>query len=148
MRVAVTGATGNLGTSVVAALQEQAAIEQIVGIARRRPSSALDKVRWVSADVTSDDLGAAFAGMDGVIHLAWLIQPSRDQRATLSTNVGGSSRVFQAAASAGVGAVIYSSSVGAYSAGPKDRAVAESWPQEGSAVPGVAPEPGSRRWAA
>jgi uncharacterized protein YbjT (DUF2867 family) len=41
----VTGATGNLGTSVVAALQEQTAIEQIVGIARRRPSSALDKVR-------------------------------------------------------------------------------------------------------
>ncbi|MGH3699103.1 MAG: NAD-dependent epimerase/dehydratase family protein [Pseudonocardiaceae bacterium] len=131
MRVAVTGATGNLGTSVLAALREQAGIEEIVGIARRRPSSPLDKVRWVSADVASDDLGMAFAGMDAVIHLAWLIQPSRNQRATWSTNVGGSSRVFQAAASAGVSAVIYASSVGAYSAGPKDHPVDESWPTNG-----------------
>ncbi|MBA2471742.1 MAG: NAD-dependent epimerase/dehydratase family protein [Pseudonocardiales bacterium] len=131
MRVAVTGATGNLGTSVLAALREEAAIEEIVGIARRRPFSRLDKVRWVSADVTSDDLGAAFAGMDAVIHLAWLIQPSRNQRATWVANVGGSSRVFQAAASAGVATVIYASSVGAYSPGPKDHPINESWPTDG-----------------
>lgn len=129
--MAVTGATGNLGTSVLAALREQAAIEEIVGIARRQPRAQLDKVRWVSADVASDDLGAVFAGMDAVIHLAWLIQPSRNQRVTWSANVGGSSRVFQAAASAGVGAVVYASSVGAYSAGPKDHPVAESWPTDG-----------------
>lgn len=131
MRVAVTGATGNLGTSVLAALREQADIEEIVGIARRQPSFHVDKVRWVSADVASDELGMAFAGMDAVIHLAWMIQPSRNRSATWSTNVGGSSRVFQAAASAGVGAVIYASSVGAYSPGPKDRPIAESWPTDG-----------------
>lgn len=131
MRVAVTGATGNLGTSVLAALREQDDIEEIVGIARRQPSSQLDKVRWVSADIRTDELGTAFAGTDAVIHLAWLIQPSRNQRATWSTNVGGSSRVFQAAASAGVGAVIYASSVGAYSAGPKDHPIDESWPTDG-----------------
>jgi nucleoside-diphosphate-sugar epimerase len=131
MRVAVTGATGNLGTSVLAALREEPAITEIVGIARRRPSCQLDKVRWVTADVASDDLGTAFAGMDAVVHLAWLIQPSRNQRATWSANVGGSSRVFHAAVSAGVGAIIYSSSVGAYSPGPKNRPVAESWPTDG-----------------
>jgi UDP-glucose 4-epimerase len=131
MRVAVTGATGNLGTSVLAALQEQPAIEEIVGIARRRPAAQLSKVRWVNADIGSDDLKAAFDGMDAIIHLAWLIQPSRDQRATWSTNVVGSSRVFQAAASAGVKVVLYASSVGAYSAGPKDNPVNESWPTDG-----------------
>jgi UDP-glucose 4-epimerase len=131
MRVAVTGATGNLGTSVLAALRKQAAIEEIVGIARRLPSFHLDKVRWVSADIASDNLDAVFAGLDAIIHLAWLIQPSRNPQATWATNVGGSSRVFQAAASAGVGAVIYSSSVGAYSAGPKDHPVDESWPTNG-----------------
>lgn len=88
-------------------------------------------MRWVSADVTSDDLGAAFVGMDAVIHLAWLIQPSRNQRATWVANVGGSSRVFQAAASAGVATVIYASSVGAYSPGPKDHPINESWPTDG-----------------
>lgn len=131
MRVAVTGATGNLGTSVLAALREEPAVEEIIGIARRRPTLAPAKVRWVSADVARDDLSGALAGADAVIHLAWLIQPSRDQRATWSANVIGSSRVFQAAAAAGVGAVVYASSVGAYSPGPKDRRVAESWPTDG-----------------
>lgn len=131
MRVAVTGATGNLGTSVLAALREESAIEEIVGIARRRPSSTPSKVRWMSADVARDDLSEALAGVDAVIHLAWLIQPFRRPDATWSTNVIGSSRVFQAAAAAGVGTVLYSSSVGAYSPGPKDRPVAESWPTDG-----------------
>ncbi len=131
MRVAVTGATGNLGTSVLAALRADPAIKEIVGVARRRPSAELGKVRWVSADVASDDLGAAFASVDAVIHLAWLIQPSRDQDATWRANVVGSSRVFDAAASAGAGAVVYSSSVGAYSPGPKDRRIDESWPTDG-----------------
>ena len=131
MRVAVTGATGNLGTSVLAALQAQADIEEVVGIARRQPASQLDKVRWVSADIASDELALAFAGVDAVIHLAWLIQPSRNQQATWSTNVSGSSRVFQAAASAGVDALLYASSVGAYSPGPKGHPIDESWPTDG-----------------
>jgi UDP-glucose 4-epimerase len=131
MRVAVTGASGNLGTSVLAALRADPAIKEIVGVARRRPSAELDKVRWVSADVASDDLSVAFAGVDAVIHLAWLIQPSRDPGATWQANVVASSRVFDAAASAGVGAVVYSSSVGAYSPGPKDRRVDETWPTDG-----------------
>jgi nucleoside-diphosphate-sugar epimerase len=39
--------------------------------------------------------------------------------------------VFDAVAEAGVPALVYSSSVGAYSPGPKDRAVDESWPTHG-----------------
>lgn len=131
MRVAVTGATGNLGTSVLAALGNEAAVEDIVGIARRRPAQAAEKVRWVSADVATDDLIPAFTGADVVIHLAWLIQPSRNPHRTWSANVRGSARVFEAAAAAGVQAMVYASSVGAYSAGPKDRPVDESWPTHG-----------------
>ncbi len=44
----------------------------------------------------------------------------------------GSRRVFEAAAAAGVGALVHASSVGAYSAGPDDRAVDESWPTAGT----------------
>ncbi|HKR50394.1 MAG TPA: NAD-dependent epimerase/dehydratase family protein [Pseudonocardiaceae bacterium] len=131
MRVAVTGATGNVGTSVLAGLCEDPAVDEIVGIARRRPPQPVEKVRWVSADVVTEDLVPVFAGADVVIHLAWLIQPSRDLRTTWSTNVIGSSRVFQAAVDAGVRAIVYSSSVGAYSAGPKDQFVNESWPTDG-----------------
>ncbi|MGH3721361.1 MAG: NAD-dependent epimerase/dehydratase family protein [Pseudonocardiaceae bacterium] len=134
MRIAVTGASGNLGTSVLAALRDDPAVEEIIGIARRRPPREERKVRWVSADVAADDLVTAFTGADVVIHLAWLIQPSRNLRATWSSNVLGSERVFQAAAEADVSALIYASSVGAYSPGPKDHAVGESWPTDGVAT--------------
>jgi nucleoside-diphosphate-sugar epimerase len=46
-------------------------------------------------------------------------------------NVRGTERVLQAVGEAGVPALIYASSVGAYSPGPKDRKVDESWPTGG-----------------
>jgi len=46
-------------------------------------------------------------------------------------NVDGSLRVFEAVARAGVPALVYASSVGAYAPGPTDRAVDESWPTTG-----------------
>jgi uncharacterized protein YbjT (DUF2867 family) len=56
MRVVVTGATGNVGTSVLAALAGEPAVDSIVGLARRRPAVVWPKVEWRVADVTSDDL--------------------------------------------------------------------------------------------
>lgn len=131
MRVVVTGATGNVGTSVVQALASNARVSEIVGLARRRPSWSQPRTTWVQADVTSSDLVELFRGAAAVIHLAWLIQPSRDEARTERANVEGSRRVFMAAAEAGVGALVHASSVGVYSAGPKDRRVDESWPREG-----------------
>jgi UDP-glucose 4-epimerase len=43
----------------------------------------------------------------------------------------GSERVFRATVDAGVPALVYASSVGAYSPGPKDRLVDESWATDG-----------------
>jgi nucleoside-diphosphate-sugar epimerase len=106
-------------------------IESIVGIARRTPESSAEKVEWRAADIRHADLVRLFEGADVVIHLAWLIQPSRDEDTTRSVNVDGSARVFDAAARAGVPALVYASSVGAYSPGPKDRAVDESHPTDG-----------------
>ena len=131
MRVVVTGATGNAGTSVLHALAQNPAIDDIVGLARRRPQLELPRTSWVTADIAADDLAAHFRGADCVVHLAWLIQPSRDRATTRAVNVGGSRRVFEAVAAAGVPSLVYASSVGAYSPGPKDRRVDESWPTGG-----------------
>lgn len=131
MRVVVTGATGNVGTSVVRALGGDPRVEEIVGIARRLPDWQPPRTRWVRRDVSRDELTGLFEGADAVIHLAWLIQPSRDAAELERVNVGGSRRVFEAAARAGVGALVHASSVGVYSPGPKDRPVDESWPREG-----------------
>src|SRR4051794_12267338 len=131
MRIVVTGATGNVGTSVLRAFAGAPDAPEIVGVARRLPPTEWAGVEWVTADVVHDDLVPIFRGSDAVIHLAWRIQPSRDRDVTRTVNVDGSARVFRAAADAGVGAIVYASSVGTYSPGPKDRAVDESWPAGG-----------------
>jgi UDP-glucose 4-epimerase len=131
MRIVVTGATGNVGTSLVQALGADERVRQIVGIARRLPGWRPPRTEWVRADVVTDPLEPLFAGADAVIHLAWLIQPSRDPDALRAVNVDGSRRVFEAAAGAGVPALVHASSIGVYSPGPKDRLVDESWPREG-----------------
>jgi UDP-glucose 4-epimerase len=94
MRVIVTGATGNVGTSVTAALAADPRVSEIVGIARRRPELERPRTTWVEADVASAPLTELFGGADAVIHLAWLIQPSRDESVTRAVNVDGSRRVF------------------------------------------------------
>jgi UDP-glucose 4-epimerase len=132
MRVAITGATGNVGTSLLRELAEEPVVEEIRGLARRRPRIELPKVRWIEMDVLEGELERAFEGADVIVHLAWLIQPSRNREMTRAVNVEGSAKVFSAAAAVGASKLVYASSVGAYSEGPKDRAVDESWPTEGT----------------
>jgi UDP-glucose 4-epimerase len=131
MRIVVVGATGNVGTSVLRSLADEPAVDSILGVARRLPGLSYPKTDWARADVSRDDLAPLFRGAEVVIHLAWLIQPGRDEATLRATNVEGSARVFEQAAAAGVSALVYASSVGAYSPGPKDRRVDESWPAEG-----------------
>ena len=131
MKVVVVGATGNVGTSVVDALARDPQIEAIVGVARRIPELIVRKTSWAAADIARDDLVPLFRKADCVIHLAWLIQPSRDERTLRRTNVEGTRRVLDAVHEAGVAALVYASSIGSYSPGPKTDPVDESWPAHG-----------------
>jgi nucleoside-diphosphate-sugar epimerase len=134
VRVVVTGASGNVGTSLVRALAADDDVEEILGVARRLPLRNFHETEWQATNIEDDDLVPVFRGADCVVHLAWRIQPSHDLPALRRTNVEGSERVFRAVADAGVPALVYASSIGAYSPGPKDRRVDESWPTEGTAT--------------
>lgn len=131
MRIVVTGASGNVGTSVLQALADDPMVESILGLSRREPRWAVPKTTWTRADVATDDLVPHFARADTVVHLAWIFQPTHDPLKTWQVNALGSIRVFQAAADARVKALVYASSVGAYSPGPEDRPVGEEWPTHG-----------------
>jgi UDP-glucose 4-epimerase len=131
MRVVITGASGNVGTSLIESLASEDGVTSILGIERRIPRWNPPKTEWAAADVVTSDLVSRFRGADAVVHLAWLIQPSRDLPQVRTANIAGSESVFDAAAAAGVPNLIYASSVGAYSKGPKDRSVDESWPTGG-----------------
>jgi len=140
MRIVIVGATGNVGTAVLRRLRRESGAE-LVGVARRLPAAdagePYDRVAWHSCDVggpgAAERLAAIFAGARAVVHLAWQIQPSHDRRTQRRTNVGGSRAVLDAVVRAGVPALVYASSVGAYAPGPKDHPVSERWPATGVA---------------
>jgi nucleoside-diphosphate-sugar epimerase len=132
MRVVVIGATGNAGTSVLESLSAEGGVDEIVAVARRAPAQTWPRTTFVAADIAQGDLVPVLRGADAVVHLAWLIQPGRDESVTYRVNVAGSERVFRAAVQAKVRTLVYASSVGVYSPGPKDRAVGETWPTEGT----------------
>jgi nucleoside-diphosphate-sugar epimerase len=125
MRVVVTGASGNVGTSVV---------ETVVGLSRRAHDWHPPKTEWVHADVAEGDLTEALHGADAVIHLAWLFQPTRRPEVTWRSNVLGTRRLLDAVVAAGTPAVVVASSVGAYSPRQHTRPVDESWPTHGVPV--------------
>lgn len=127
MRVVVTGATGNVGTSVVETLSTEPEVEEIIGLARRVPEWSAPKTRFVATDVRSPDLAGRMREASAVIHLAWAFQPTHEPLRTWEVNVLGSIDVLEAAADAGVGTIVYASSIGAYSPGP-GRQVDETWP--------------------
>ena len=131
MRVVVFGATGNVGTSVLESLQDESGVDEIVAVARRAPNREFARTRFEMADIATSDLAPLLRGADAVVHLAWLIQPGHTESITRRVNVAGSERLLHAVAEAGVPALVYASSVGAYSPGPKDRLVDESWPTNG-----------------
>jgi len=141
MRIVVVGASGNVGTAVLRRLGTEAGVE-VVGLARRPPGRVAgdpyDRAEWYPVDVgapgSNSLLVRYFTGADAVVHLAWQIQPSHDQARLRRTNVDGTANVVRAAVRAGVPALVYASSVGAYAPGPKDRFVDEDWPTTG--VPG------------
>ena len=138
MKVVVTGATGNLGIATIRALS--AAGHQVVGVARRsplRPDDPEGSVTWLERDLVSDDLSAV-VDADAVVHLAWRFRPIHRPEVTWQNNVMGMRRLLDAMQSAGTGALVCASSVGAYSPArdddARDEPVDESWPTDGASA--------------
>jgi UDP-glucose 4-epimerase len=138
MKVAVTGASGNVGTALLRRLTAPSAgVAELRGLARRRPPEVAPYtgVRWHLADLGEPASEAAVAefldGADAVVHLAWALQPGRRPDDLHRVNVEGTLRVARAAAAAGVRQFVHMSSIGAYAPGAVGQRVAEDWPTTG-----------------
>ena len=112
-RVFVTGASGFIGGALTTRLLERG--DQVVGLARS--DAAAKKVAARGAEVTRGDLldeesiAAGMVGCEVAYHVAGVNSHCpRDPDMLLSVNVGGAEAAVRAAASAGIGRMVYTSS--------------------------------------
>lgn len=116
LTVAITGPTGDIGRSVLKALERNREIGRIKAIARRPfdpASEGLRKTEYTQGDVLDRAaIDKTIAGADVVVHLAFVIIGGLEE--TRSVNLQGSRNVFEAAVAAGAERLVYASSVAAY----------------------------------
>ena len=116
LTVAVTGPTGEIGKSFISALERAPEVERVIGMARRPfdlGGRGWEKTEYRRGDILDREaVEALVVEVDVVVHLAFVIVAGRGESRKI--NLTGSRNVFEAAASAGVKRLVYTSSVAAY----------------------------------
>ncbi|MEI8254180.1 MAG: NAD-dependent epimerase/dehydratase family protein, partial [Deltaproteobacteria bacterium] len=114
MHVAVTGASGQLGSHVLRRLVDDPSVQSVVSLDLRPPRVSGAKLRHVEADVREPDFARHLVRCDALVHLAFVVIRKLPRAQFDDINVRGSENVFGAAAHAGLRQIVYTSSVAAY----------------------------------
>ncbi len=119
MRVAISGISSRFAADLVAALEQDGRVTQIVGLDRVAPRSLSPKVTFYRRDIRDPAIAEAIRGCDTLVHLAFVfLPPIPPLKEVYAINVEGSRNVFSAAARTGVRKIVYASSVASYGAFP------------------------------
>ena len=136
MRIVVTGATGNIGSALLRALDGRG--HDVHGVARR-PPAASGAVSWTSLDLSEEgcvpELDALVGCADAVVNLAWAFQPMRRRDYLRRASVGIVERVARAVLATPATRLVHLSSVAVYSPRRSSTLVREDWAREG--IPGA-----------
>ena len=119
-RIAVTGASGYVGTVLIGHLVERDDVGSILAIDVREPRQDFgSKVSFVRQDV-SEPFPRLFAEdeIDTVVHLAYLLRQGRNRETNRRVNVDGTRNTIEACRLGGVGRLVYLSSTSVYGAHP------------------------------
>lgn len=116
--IAITGCSGYLGTRLIERLAAEDSVGTVLGFDVRPPSVRAPKLVFDEVDVRNPALAARLEGVDCLIHLAFVMDPIRDETEMRDVNVNGSQNVFKSAGRAGVSRVVYTSSATVYGAHP------------------------------
>jgi UDP-glucose 4-epimerase len=129
VKLAVTGASGYIGKRLVQALCDDDRVERVLGFDIVPSSFAHPKLVFDSIDVRDPSLEARLAGIDALVHLAFIMDPIKNASEMREVNVNGSQNIFMCAGKAGVRKIVYSSSATVYGAHPdNDRPLTEESP--------------------
>ena len=130
-RIAVTGASGYVGTVLIRHLVERDAVGSVLAIDVREPREDLgSKVSFVRQDV-SEPFPRLFTEHDAdtVVHLAYVLRQGRNRQANLRVNVGGTHNTLEACRQGRIRRIVYLSSTSIYGARPDNpRALTEEMP--------------------
>jgi UDP-glucose 4-epimerase len=131
--VAITGVAGHWGSRLARRLLDEPGY-QVIGVDVKQPERSVEGLDFVLADVRNPALADLFRGerVDTLCHLKLKeVIPASD--ASYEANVGGTTKVLQACARAGVRQVVFKSSTTVYGANPTNSAfLPESHPLRGS----------------
>jgi nucleoside-diphosphate-sugar epimerase len=108
-RVAITGATGYLGSTLADYLSRQG--HEVIALTRRPP--ATEAIDWRRFDLNEAIDAAVLQDIDVLIHAAWVLG-GKDASELWHQNVVGSRRLIDAAVAAGVQKIVFVSSMSAY----------------------------------
>lgn len=134
--VAVTGPTGEIGISAVGALEADARVDHILGMARRPfdpQERGWTKTVYLQGDILDRSaVGELVADADVVVHLAFIVLGSRSEGERV--NLTGTRNVFEATVAAQrPRRLVYTSSVAAYGYHPENPSpLTEDVPTAGS----------------
>lgn len=121
LSIAVTGASGLIAARLIEQLGNDPNVERVLGFDVRPPAYAHPKFVFDELDVRDPAMETRLGGVDVLIHLAFIMDPIKDEKAMRDVNVNGSQTVFKAAGRAGVPKVIYTSSAIVYGAHPDNK---------------------------
>lgn len=112
--VAVTGISGYLGQRLLALLDADPAVERIVGVDLAEPHLVSPKLEFHQADIRDPRLGKVLSDAEVVVHLAFVLNPIRDEDKMRAINVEGTANLL--AASVEARKLVYASSASVYGA--------------------------------
>ncbi len=138
MRYLITGGSGYIGSRLTEMLAARDDVESIVDLDIRPPASPHAKSTFVRGDVR--DYASIRALLereqpDAVVHLAFVLNPIRDEARMYDIDVNGTAAVLRAAADAGTQQVLVTSSATAYGAFPDNPKPRRSFAPASSSAP-------------
>jgi UDP-glucose 4-epimerase len=136
VRYLITGGTGYIGSKLVDELSSRDETELIVVVDVNSPKRQWPKTQFVKGDVRDRNATRTLLEthqIDTLVHLAFLLNPIRDEAKMYDVDVNGTHATLRAASEAGTKHVLVTSSASAYGAFPDNpKPIAEDWPVRGA----------------
>ncbi|MBW1989861.1 MAG: NAD-dependent epimerase/dehydratase family protein [Deltaproteobacteria bacterium] len=118
--VLVTGMSGYIGSALCRLMDVSPDVERFVGMDVKKPLEKYDKGRFRLMDVNDPSLfdWVAETRPQAMVHLAFVLNPTHDEKRMAEINLSGTQKALDAAAEAGVRRILVTSSATAYGAWP------------------------------